>query len=174
MFKQTMKNPSILKVLAVAVMIGLTASFGFAGTVTISPSGAATNSVLSATAGQITSATFTAGGSAATIRLFDAPSTALTYSVGAYTNYTPTVYTNTTANYTDILGNAVTNSYKYITNIATTVNAATPSFRTIGVYVIPANETVTINYDTVNPFTLGVLATNNAACTITLQYQPWK
>jgi len=168
-----MKKPNILKVLAVAVMIGLTASLGFAGSVTISPSAAATNSVV-AFPGQITSLTFTAGGSASIIRLIDAPSTALTYTIGAYTNYTPTVYTNTAANYTDILGNVVTNTYKYITNIATANIQTTNNYRTIGVYTIPANETVTVNYDAINPFVFGVLATNNTACTITLQYQQWK
>jgi hypothetical protein len=167
-----MKKLNLFKVTVVGLMIGLTAMMGFSASVSISPSAAATNSLL-AIPGQITRLTFTAGGTAAAIRLQDAPSTTQTFVIGAYTNYAPSVYTNT-ATYTDILGNTVSNSYKYITNIATAVIQTTNNYRTVGVYAVPANETVTIAYDTANPFVFGLLATNSVACTITVDYLPWK
>lgn len=139
---------------------------------------ASTNSLLSAKAGTIQSISLTATGAVMTVRLIDMPSvptTNLTYVIGAYTNYTPTAYTNTAAAYTDILGNSVTNTgSKYITNLATTVAASTNNYRTIGVYVVPANETLTINYDNVNPFVFGLGYTNVGGGSITVNYQPFQ
>jgi hypothetical protein len=167
-----MKQFNWFKSLVVGVMIALTATVGFGAQVTLSPSAAATNSLLTVP-GQITRLTLTAGGSAAAVRIIDAPSTAQTYTIGAYTSYSPAVYTNT-ATYTDILGNTVSNSYRYITNLATSVSASTNNYRSVGVYAVPANETVTIAYDTANPFMFGLLVTNNVALTITVDYLPWK
>lgn len=106
-----------------------------------------------------------------TVRLIDAPSTSLTYTRGSFT--VPTSYTtNYVSTYTNINGvvTSVTNSALFTLN--TTVAATTNSYRTINLFTVPANTTVT--WTPVNgAYTVyGLLVTNNAVSTMTTSYAP--
>lgn len=176
---KTMKNISSFKQIVSATLVALMLTWGIAGfsaSVTIAPAGPTTNSIVTGP-GLITQVSCTAtAGVAVAWSLYDAPGLSLTNYTAQYTNYVPTVYTNITT-YTDILGNTVSNSYYYITNIATTVGSAgkvTNSYRLIGVFVAPASSTITIPYDTANPFIFGLMASNSAGGTFTVNYQPLK
>lgn len=162
-----------LKFPVVALMIALLVALPFSGfTATISrslTSGVPTNLV--SVAGTITRITLSGTAGTVKVQLFDAPAVALTYVIGAYTNYTPTVYTNAVV-FTDILGASVTNNHKYITNLATANIQTTNLFRSLGQFSVPAGETITINYDTVNVFNRGILITNNGAIDVTINYLP--
>lgn len=142
----------------------------FGATVTLSPAAAGTNNAV-ATAGGITRLTFS--GTAATVKvaLFDAPTNTMTYIIGAYTNYSSFVYTNS-ATHTDILGNTVTNAYKYLTNVPTAVIQTTNQYRQLGAFSVPSGETVTIQYENPSPFFQGILVTNNGAISVTVDYLP--
>lgn len=162
-----------LKFPVAAMMCLLLALPAFGASVTITPSAAATNQVLTV-AGSITSIVLSGAGAASVkVQLFDGSNTNLTYVVGAYTNYTASVIlvTNT---YTSIAGGTVTNIYTVVTNAAATVAQSTNNFRTIGAFSVPTNETVTVSYDAANPFFRGIVATNSQAVSITINYLPWR
>lgn len=169
-----MKKINPFHIVTVAVLSALLALLPvklMAASATASWSVASTNSLVNGP-GSISALTFTATGAVMTVRLIDMPSTTQTYIIGATTNYTPTVYTNT-AVYTTPLG-SVTNNHLYLTNIPTAVIQTTNNYRTIGVFVVPANDTLTIPYSTVNPFLLGLGYTNVGGGSITVQYEPFK
>lgn len=168
---------NIFKQIAVALMLAMTVVVGYGATITYSPSGAATNTVFSGTSqtnrgGAIRQITFANSGAAVTVRLLDAPATSITYSnaAGAWTNQTRTVVQHTNV-YEDILGNSVTNVYTQITNTIAAASAATNSYRALGQWVIGSNVTQVIDYDVPLVFGLGLLATNNGAVSITINYQ---
>lgn len=112
-----------------------------------------------------------ATGVTGTVRLIDAPSTSLTYTRGSFT--VPSSYTtNYVTTYTNINGvtTSVTNSALFSLN--TTVAASTNNYKTINLFTVPANTTVT--WTPVNgAYTVyGLLVTNNAVCTMTTSYAP--
>lgn len=162
----------VVKALALALAVVMLPLASKGASASASWSVAGTNSIIQGP-GNITQITLTATGAVMFVKLLDMPTNTLTYVVGAYTNYTPTVYTNT-ATYTDILGNTVSNSYRYLTNIPTSVAQSTNNYRTIGTFVVPANDTVTIPYVSANPFVFGVGYTNVGGGSVTIQYAPYK
>ncbi len=174
-----MKQMTFTKQIAAGMMIGLMVLWGFfapAASVTVNAPGAQTNSLVTGP-GQITQISITAtAGIACVFYLYDAPALSLTNYTGQYTNYVPTVYTNIST-YTDILGNTVSNSYYYITNVPTTVGSAgkvTNTYRLIGVYAAPASSSIVIPFTTANPFIFGLMASNNVGGAAVINYQPLK
>jgi hypothetical protein len=174
-----MKKNISFKYIVSALMVGLVLTWGIlsqGAVVTSTPPAAQTNSLVTGP-GRITQISLTAtAGVAFVVSLYDAPGLSLTNYSAQYTNYVPTVYTNVFT-YTDILGNTVSNSYYYITNIASVVGSAgyvTNTYRLIGTFAAPANTTVTVPYSTANPFIFGIFATNNVGGSMQLNYQPLK
>jgi hypothetical protein len=168
-----MKTIRQIKMVLAILTVALFASMPVvAATVTTSPTVAATNNIL-ATAGGITSIVLSGTTNTVKVQLFDASTNTLTYVIGAYTNYVGNVFTNTVT-YTDILGASVTNSYRFLTNVASTVAQSTNTFATLGAFSIPSGETVTVNYDNANPFFRGILVTNSAQVNVTVNYVQWK
>jgi hypothetical protein len=107
-------------------------------------------------------------GSAVTIELFDCPTNALTYTVGAYTNFV-TYTSNVVSTVVGFNGstNSFTNQVQMIA--ANAVVANTNSYRSITKATVPANSSLTIPIDTVAAF--GIVATNNGTISVTLAYQ---
>ncbi len=146
---------------------------GFAASVTYVASAASTNNIL-ASAGAITSVVLNgAGATSVKVSLFDAPTNTLTYVIGAYTNYTPTIY-NVTNVYSAPFDTTVTNIATVLSNVPSSVAQATNTYRTVASYSVPTNDTVTITYDTIVPFNRGLLVTNSQAVTITVNYLPYR
>jgi hypothetical protein len=174
-------KPSFSKLFAAGLMLGLTVMFSFGANVNYNfpATSTSTNKNLLVGAGNITQITVSATSNAvATVFLFDSPSAFLTNMSAKYTNYVPTVYTNM-ATYTDILGNTVSNTYFYITNLASPQggsNGFTNAYRRIATFVVPASSTIVVPYTTANPFIQGLLFTNDSAgpASISIDYQPWK
>ena len=169
--KKLIKN---LKLLTVVLMCSLLTLPAFAASVTLSIGAASAGTNLVVGAGQITSLVFSGAGAAAVkVQLFDGITNSTTYVIGAYTNYTPTVVSVTNV-YSTLLDSTVTNIYTVITNVPATIAQSTNTLRSLGAFSIPTNETVTITYDTANPFFRGITATNNGALTITVNYLNWR
>ena len=144
-----------------------------AATSSTSLSGAATNSVLT-TGARISSLTIAnAGTNTLTLKIFDAPSTSLTYTIAAWaylSNYTG----NATS--TVVTSTGTTNSYIY-TNVllwTSVTNAATTnSYATAGTFTVPAGETLVVPYTQGLNLYQGLLMTNNApgdTATVTISY----
>lgn len=161
------------KFLLTIVLLAGFATMAF-GQATISKTGsysaAGTNSLLSAGAG-IYKLTITAGATNVALALFDAPSTALTWTSTTYTNRASYV-TNLVSTTVDLYGvtNSVTNAVLY--TYTTAVTGAATAYSTIGKYAVAANTTVEII--PVNPIiaTRGLLVTNSTACDVTISYSP--
>ena len=145
---------------------------GQGATVVSSPAAAATNSVLT-TGLSITSITVanTSGG-AVSIRFIDAPSTSLTFSLGAYTNVT-TANTPVTNSYTGFTGITVTTTNTQLVSTTNSVASSTPNFRSAFFMVAPDAQTTTFTPPAGTMILpQGLLITNSAAATITINYQP--
>lgn len=168
--KKLMKNIKVPVVAMLAFLLAILPVMG--ASVTYGPTVASTNNVV-ATSGNITSLVLSGTTNTVLVKLFDASTNTLTYVIGAYTNYTVNVYTNTQT-WTDILGASVTNSYKFWTNVPSTVAQSTNNFRILGTFSVPSGETVTINYDAAHPFWRGVTVTNSGQVNITVNYLPWR
>lgn len=179
---------NFFKQIGAGVMIGLMSIWCFVArpaSVSFTIRGTDTNLVLCPTAvgctnsGNITAISCTATAAVAfTFALYDSPNRFLTNITGAWTNYTPTVQTNTTS-YVDILNNTNTISYLYITNIATVMTNATSSsysnaYQLLGVFSAPSSSTVYIPYTSPNIYSLGLFATNlSGGGNVTIQYNPY-
>ena len=143
-------------------------------TKTVNYSAAGTNSAISDTGIVIYKMTITASNAVTKLALFDAPSTALTWTRSAYNSRTGYI-TNIVSTYIDAYSgrtNLTTNStwYSYIV----TNDQATVSYPSAGVWNIAANATVEIT--PANPLLInrGLLFTNSAPCDITIDYMPLK
>lgn len=106
------------------------------------------------------------------IRLIDSGSTNIVYTNNLVNAVTRSVVTWTNT-YTDPLGATVTNIYTAVTNNATTIAAGSYSLRTINFWTVPSNSTFTATYANPNIFNLGLVITNAAACTISVDYNPF-
>lgn len=169
--KKLIKNLKFPVIVMLCWLLALLPAFG--ASVTYNASAASTNNIV-ALSGTITSIVLSGAGAASVkVQLFDAPTNTLTYVIGAYTNYTPTVVSQTNV-FSTPLDTTVTNIQTIVTNVPATVAQSTNNFRVIGSYTVPTNEVVTINYDTPNSFFRGILVTNSAAVTITVNYLSWR
>jgi len=187
-----MKNSFIKSILALAVMLVL-ALPGRAAIATFAPAGTSTNVMITGP-GAITYLTLTSATNGATdIYLYDNAAIPITNIVAAYTNYTPTVYTNTTY-YTNIMdmwvsngvsffgANAyITNNYYYVTNLpvdpkgrATLGLLVTNTARLVGQWTIPAGTTVSVPFSSALQFTKGIVASNDGPSSVTVNYIPYK
>jgi hypothetical protein len=107
-------------------------------------------------------------GSAITLELFDAPTNALTYSVGAYTN-TLSYVSNVVSTVVGITGHTNTFTNSILVTVPNPVSAATVAYRSITKATIPANSSLSIPLETVAAY--GVFLTNNGTIGVTLSYQ---
>lgn len=107
------------------------------------------------------------------VKLFDIPSTSLTWTNAAWTNRVATTGYTTNV-YTDIAGNSYTNVYPSVSYSASTVTASTNNYPVVMTIAIPANTTYSLS--PVNPINLnfGLGATNSAGTnvTYTIGYSP--
>lgn len=139
--------------------------------VSSSISGASTNSLLSEGVA-ITKVTLAnSSGAAATVHFVDAPSTDLTYTVGAYTNVTIAV-SNIVSTYTSITGFSVTNTNTLVTHTTNVTAASTNNYRSLLTLVVPDGQTVTYTPTVSLIGFQGVLSTNSTNIDITLDYVP--
>jgi len=106
------------------------------------------------------------------LRLIDSGTTNIVYTNAAVNGVTRSVVTWTNT-YTDPLGATVTNIYTAVTNNAVTIAAATNSLRTINFWTVASNTTFIVTYANPNIFNLGLVITNSAACTISVDYNPF-
>lgn len=145
--------------ITLAMVAGILAQ---AATTSTSMTAAATNSVVT-TGARITLLTLAnAGTNTLTVKLFDAPSTNLTYALGEwsyYSNYLGNV-TNTFTNAMGIITNAIYTNVMLSTSI--TNAATTNSFATLGTVVVPAGETIVVPYTSGLQTYRGLLITNSA------------
>lgn len=111
-----------------------------------------------------------ASGSAVTVKLLDAPSTAQTYTAGAYTLISRTGPTNVVTTFTNFFGVVQTYTNYAITTVTNSVGASTNSFPVIGTFVIPANSTTFYTPESTLKINNGLLVTNQAAITVTVDY----
>lgn len=104
----------------------------------------------------------------ATVTFFDAPNTNLTYSFGAYSNIvvSTAMITNLWTNYFGVV-----NSNVYTAQIETTnsVAAATNNYSPVYSVRASSNAVTTVNF--ASRWLLGVMFTNNATVSVTLNYQ---
>lgn len=107
-------------------------------------------------------------GSAVTIELFDAPTNALTFSVGAYTN-TLQYVSNVVSTVVGITGHTNTFTNSTLVTVPNSVSSATVAYRSIIKATIPANSSLTVPLETIAAY--GVLATNNGTIGVTIGYQ---
>lgn len=165
-----MKN--ILKVAAAVLVAALTYTQAVyaANQVTVSVTGAATNSAVAAHGVLVNTLNLAnSGTNVVTLTLFDAPGTAVFFTNAAYTYYT-SYNTNIVTVITNISGVLQTNTNTFKYTYSATTAGATNGYTKLGTYTIPANTTLTINPNSVANF--GLLVTNtdpgaNGAWTIT-------
>lgn len=173
--KKTIKSVAAMVVLAyftLATVFG--SNISFTGNVATNVNLFLSQSPAQATrAGGITLLTIANSTTAAVaVRLFDSPTTNITFVTVPYTNITRSVVSITNI-YTDPLGALVTNIYNGVTNTQATVAQATNSYRTIGFFNVSSNSTYSIPYASPDIFNLGLTLTNNGALTISVDYLPF-
>lgn len=111
--------------------------------------------------------------SALTVKFFDAPSTNLTYSLGAYTNYL-SYTTNIVTSYITPAGVTQLTTNSGVFTYANTVASSTPAYRTVATLNLAASTSM-VYYPTNGLIvTFGLSVTNNTNCTITTTYWPSK
>lgn len=143
-----------------------------AATATLDQTGAGTNSVLTV-ASRLASATITGTTGATTVAFFDAPSTGFTWTNAAYTSYS-TVLSNMTYITTNYTGVKVTNTAYATVTTATTTAASTNNYLKVYTFVIPANETLVVPFANGLFLNQGLLVTNNATMSLSVEYAPAK
>lgn len=166
-----MKLMTKLMVIAALLLASVAFSAAKAATATATVTTASTNSLI--TVGARIQSYVVANSSAATctIKFFDAPSTSLTYTNPAYTNYV-SYTTNIVTSYVTYSGvtNSLTNSGLY--SYSSTVAAATNNYRTIVTLTVPAGETVTYTPTDGTLVSFGLTSTNSTNAAITITYSP--
>lgn len=168
-----MKN--LIKSLIVASLLML-ANQSQAATAGVTASIAATTNSVLAFGARVTQVVIANGGTnATTLALLDAPSTALTYTIGAYTNWS-TITTNITQVYVTPSGVSQTNTLSGTYQVSTAVAASTNTYPASLLYTIPASSTVTYTPSGNGLLlTRGALLTNGTPggnLTVTLTYYP--
>lgn len=160
------------KLLLVLGLFAFTFASAQAATTAQALSGAATNSVVGS-AVKVNSIVVANGGTNVLyLTVFDAPSTTLTYTNGAFTSYSQSLSNYVTA-YTNVLGISESWTNRVVVFATNTTAAATNNFNTMLTLVVPAGTTQT--YTPVSTFvaTRGVLLTNSAPgvnATFTIDY----
>lgn len=173
--KKTFKSVAAMVVLAYFTLASVFGSnLSFTGTVATNVNLFLSQSPAQATrAGGITLLTIAnPNTSAVAVRLFDSPTTNISFVAAAYTNITRSVVSITNI-YTDPLGASVTNIYNGVTNTQSTVAQATVGYRTIGFFNVSSNSTYSIPYSSPDIFNLGLTITNNGGITISVDYLPF-
>ncbi len=162
-----------MKYFASLLMLALFARAALADSTAVTATNAAglVNQILTVPA-YITSITInnpSAAGST-TVRLFDLPGTALTFSRGIFTNYTPTVIIRTNS-WVDVFGKTATNFITVVTNVAAGMPATNYAYRTFGDFLVPFGESVSINYPIPTPALFGLGFTNGSSnAVVSVQY----
>jgi len=161
------------KLLGLSVVLALAALNLNAGTLTLTTTGAATNSIL-ATNGAVIYTIRLQGVTGTTVKfgILDAPSSSVNYTGPGFTNYyfTSGYVTNI---YTNIVGTIETNYYPaqlYNTNNVT--GPTTNSYPQVILISGVTNQTVVLS--PVNPYKVfqGIFVTNNGAGSISIDYAP--
>lgn len=144
-----------------------------AATIVSSPSGASTNNLLASGAAITQVSIANSSGGAVSIRLLDAPSTDLTYTIGAYTNVTRSVV-SVTNSYTDRFGNSQSSVGNMVRTTESVTAASTNDYRSLIILTVPNGETFTYTPTTPVVALQGILLTNQDAVDVTIQYAPIK
>jgi len=106
---------------------------------------------------------------ALTIALIDAPSTSMTYTTSAYTNWV-SFPTNIVLVFTNINGVVETRTNSALFTTPNTISALTNNYRMLNLTVVPASSTVTWQPSGGAYCSFGLLVTNSVAATVTLNY----
>lgn len=142
-------------------------------TVTGTYTSAGTNSLLSVSGMGKSIVIANSSAAASVVKLFNAPSTDLTYTLAAYTN-TTSYTTNLTNVYTTTTGISQTNIKSGVLVInQQQVAASTNNYDVIATFTVPANNTLTYTWGGNGVrFGNGVLVTNSTNANITFTYVP--
>jgi hypothetical protein len=104
-----------------------------------------------------------------TIAFIDAPSTILTNTTSAYTNWV-SYTTNIVLTFTNINGVVESRTNTALFSSPNPVSALTNNYRMLNLTVVPASSTVTWQPSGGAYCSYGLLVTNSAAATVTLNY----